>query len=516
MSISKIPATSTHRVVQSIAEHSTVQHLASLDTVPWYRRHNLFYLYLNLIPAVLGCNMTSGYDGSVINGLQAVSAWNTYFGKPHGAVLGVLSAMFMFGEIAVLPIVPWINDRFGRKKKYHHWKLDHFNWRHSAICFFAMFLVARFIIGTGVPISVTGAAELTAELAHPNHRAILTGLFNNSWYAGSIVAAGVTLGTYHIPSQWSWRIPSLLQFSPSLLQLTFIWWIPESPRWLVSKDRVGEALDVLVKYHGEGDREAALPQVEFVEIQETIHLEMESSKHRWSELLRTRGNRHRIFVAATVGLFHAWSGNGLISYYLPKVLANVGISSSRKQNQINLSISCMALVTSSVAAFATKHFSRRVMWLTSFGLMAAAYWALTASSATFAKTGSNGAAQGTVAMIFIYQAVYSLMQPLQMIYTTEIFPFVYRAKGIAVEELFNQAGSAFNQFVNPIGLAAITWKYYLVYCVWVPIEWVVMFFFYPETKGPTLEELAIVFDGPMIGKDIEDIPENPPIEITEA
>ncbi|KAH8821297.1 MFS transporter [Xylogone sp. PMI_703] len=493
MSTSKLPATSAHRVVQDITENSTVQHLASLDTTPWYRKRNLFYLYLNLIPAVLGCNMTSGYDGSVINGLQAVTAWNTYFGKPHGAVLGVLSAMFMFGEIASLPIVPWINDRFGRKKSIVIGSLIILVGviLQSASVNIAMFLVARFIIGTGVPVSVTGAAELIAELTHPNHRSVLTGLFNNSWYAGSIVAAGVTLGTYHIPSQWSWRIPSLLQFSPSLLQLIFIWWIPESPRWLISKDRLDEAMDVLVKYHGEGDREAALPQAEFTEIQQTIHIEMESSKHRWIELLRTRGNRHRIFIAATVGLFHAWSGNGLISYYLPKVLANVGISSSRKQNQINLSISCMALVTSSVAAFATKLFSRRAMWLTSFGLMAAAYWALTASSATFAKTGGNGAAQGTVAMIFIYQAVYSLMQPLQMIYTTEIFPFVYRAKGIALEELFNQAGSAFNQFVNPIGLAALAWKYYLVYCVWVPIEWLVMFFFYPETKGPTLEELAI-------------------------
>lgn len=82
------------------------------------------------------------------------------------------------------------------------------------------------------------------------------------------------------------------------------------------------------------------------------------------------------------------------------------------------------------------------------------------------------------------------MQPLQMIYTSEIFPYTYRAKGIALEELFNQFGAAFNQFVNPIGLKALGWKYYIVYCIWVPIEWLVMFFFYPETKGPTLEEIA--------------------------
>lgn len=249
----------------------------------------------------------------------------------------------------------------------------------------------------------------------------------------------------------------------------------------------------MIKYHAEGDREALLPQAEFVEIQQAIRLEMQASKRRWVDLLNTPGNRQRTFVASTIGLFHAWSGNGLISYYLPKVLANVGISSRKSQNQINLSISCMTLCTSIISAFSTLKFGRRVMWLTSFALMAVSYWILTATSATFAKSPkahSGGAASATVAFIFIYQAVYSLMQPLQMIYTSEIFPYTYRAKGIALEELFNQFGAAFNQFVNPIGLKALGWKYYIVYCVWVPIEWLVMFFFYPETKGPTLEEIA--------------------------
>lgn len=271
---------------------------------------------------------------------------------------------------------------------------------------------------------------------------------------------------------------------------------------MIAKDRLEEAREILVKYHAEGDRDAALPQAEFVEIQQAITFEMQETKRRWIDLLRTPGNRQRTFVAATIGLFHAWSGNGLISYYLPKVLANVGISSKKKQNQINLSISCVTLTTSIISAFSTLRFGRRIMWLTSFALMAVSYWILTATSATFAKSGGGSAASGTVAFIFIYQAVYSLMQPLQMIYTSEIFPYTYRAKGIALEELFNQFGAAFNQFVNPIGLKALAWKYYIVYCIWVPIEWLVMFFSYPETKGPTLEEIAA---GKPLKSDLEEL-----------
>lgn len=116
-----------------------------------------------------------------------------------------------------------------------------------------------------------------------------------------------------MPNSWSWRIPSLLQIAPSVLQLIFIWFIPESPRYLVSKDRSEEAFDILVKYHAEGDRESALVRAEFEEIQATVHREMENSKRRWIELLATNGNRKRTAIAMCVGLFSQWSGNGLVS-----------------------------------------------------------------------------------------------------------------------------------------------------------------------------------------------------------
>lgn len=61
--------------VAKVAEESEVKALLALDTTSWYRRPNLRRLYLCLVPAVLGCEMTSGYDGSILNGLQAVQPW---------------------------------------------------------------------------------------------------------------------------------------------------------------------------------------------------------------------------------------------------------------------------------------------------------------------------------------------------------------------------------------------------------------------------------------------------------
>lgn len=139
-------------------------------------------------------------------------------------------------------------------------------------------------------------------------------------------------------TSWIRRIPSLVQIAPSLLQLTFIWFIPESPRWLISKDRSDEAFEILVRYHAEGDRENAFVRAEFAEIQLRVQYEIENSKRSWFELLQTPGNRRRSFIAACVGLFSQWSGNGLVSYYLSKVLLTVGISDKRTQNEINLGL----------------------------------------------------------------------------------------------------------------------------------------------------------------------------------
>lgn len=87
-----------------------------------------------------------------------------------------------------------------------------------------MFAIARVIIGVGVPFAISGASQLIAELSYPKERPVITALFNDCLYIGSIMAAGVTLGTYAWPNDWAWRLPSLFQILPSMLQLIFIWY----------------------------------------------------------------------------------------------------------------------------------------------------------------------------------------------------------------------------------------------------------------------------------------------------
>ena len=97
---------------------------------------------------------------------------------------------------------------------------------------------------------------------------------------------GITFGTLYMKSNWSWRLPSLLQAAPSAVQLVLVILLPESPRWLVSRGKGEKALEIIAKYHANGDRENSLVRFEYAEMQASI--KQGEQKGRWGDLFATR------------------------------------------------------------------------------------------------------------------------------------------------------------------------------------------------------------------------------------
>lgn len=85
-----------------------------------------------------------------------------------------------------------------------------------------MYIVARLVLGFGIPTCIVSASSLIGELSYPKERPILTSLFNVSYFVGQIVAAAICFGTNNIASNYGWMIPSWLQMVPSLVQMTFV------------------------------------------------------------------------------------------------------------------------------------------------------------------------------------------------------------------------------------------------------------------------------------------------------
>ena len=100
-------------------------------------------------------------------------------------------------------------------------------------------------------------------------------------------------GTQKIAGSWSWRVPSILQAGYPAVQLAFLFWVPESPRWLVAQNRVEEATQILKRYHaGQDDAEVAPSPLVTMEIAEITHaIEVESCNQGtgWFQLVSTPG-----------------------------------------------------------------------------------------------------------------------------------------------------------------------------------------------------------------------------------
>ncbi|KAH8825808.1 general substrate transporter [Flagelloscypha sp. PMI_526] len=489
------------QITLGVSSAPKVTEIAMEDTIPWYQKKNLRNLYLIMIPSCLGVEMTSGYDASMVNGLQLVPTWQSYFNHPRTAILGLISSMYSLGAICSLPFVPFVTDRFGRKRGILIGSILMIIGAilQTASQNFAMFLVSRWILGTGIPMSIVGASSLIGELSHPRERERLGSLFNASYFPGSIVAAGVTFGTFSMKTSWGWRIPSLLQILPSLMQIASVWFLPESPRWLISKGREDEARAVLIKYHAEGDENdplrGELVKVEMVMIKETLELELQNKKRSWKELIATAGMRRRLIIASFLGLFTQWSGNGLTSYFLGAILENVGVTSAKTKNQINVANTAWGMINAMFFAFAVHKLKRRTGYLTGTISLLVVFTAWTAASARYAETKSHASSIAVIFLIFLYSPCYNICyNALTYTFLVELFPFAVRARGIAIFQWWGRGATFFNQFVNPIGIGNAGWKYYISYVVFLAFEVVFVYFMFPETSGRTLEELAFLFE----------------------
>lgn len=190
------------------------------------------------------------------------------------------------------------------------------------------------------------------------------------------------------------------------------------------------------------------------------------------------------------------SGNGLVSYYLFKVLTDIGYTDTLTQNLINGCLQIFNFIVAVGMCFLVEKVGRRRLFLISTGGMLCTFIVWTICSARYAIDGSHSAANAVIAMIFLYYLAYNTAwSGLLVGYTVEVLPYNIRAKGMTVMFLCVDLALFFNQYVNPIALDSIKWKYYIFYTVWLAIELAVVYFFYIETRNTPLEEIAKHFDG---------------------
>lgn len=460
------------------------------------------------------------YDGSVMGSVNVMESYSKYFSLTT-ATLAVNSTAVYLGAIMICPLAGIITDIRGRKEAIAVSAI--LNIIGAAISGaaqnIAMFVVGRMIIGLGMGLAQTAAGSYVSETTAPRVRSFALGMYFTCWALGGFLATGICYGVSQLPqslgqqslglltnyspqtqqldpSNWAWRIPSLLQGFMPVCILFILPFLPESPRWLIAKDRTEEALHVLSRVNG-ADIDDPGVQVQYQEIIDTLAYEKSEGRQMgFREIVRTAANRKRLALALSIAPLTMLTGSNVITYYYGTMLSQAGIKSSHTQMEINLVLSAWQFLIAFVGSALADKLGRRLLCLVSLGTCTFMFYIVGMMTALYGDTTNTSGIYGTVAVVFLFLGCYSFgLTPLTNMYQPEVLSYNIRATGMAMFTLVAKTCGVFVTMVFPYLFESIGWKTYMLNASWNVLFFIWVYFFWVETKGKTLEEIDILFDG---------------------
>lgn len=445
---------------------------------------------------------TNGFDGSLLNGLNALPVYTEYFNLTP-ATKGLNTASVYIGRILGLAVAGICTDKFGRRPTI---------FVGSAITIvgiiiqgsaqnIAMFVVGRAILGLGASGAAVAAAVYLTETFSATWRPWGVAILQNFYYVGALIAAGVTLGTGQWNSTWAWRAPSFFQAIWAILCIVVLPFIPESPRWLVAQGRIEDAHTVLARVNARGNKEDPVVVAEFARIIDALQTDAAVAAKALSpkELIRTPVARRRLAIGASPGLFSCIAGNIIASYYISTFLTGAGITDSQDQLKANvvLNVWCLACClggTQLAVRWGRKSTALTAQFILTVFLMTIG--GLTKKYSDNPEGAPQSLVYGNVACIFLFQGAYSMAwTPLMALYPPEILNYAIRANGYTVKQYCNALPALVLIYLMPIGLANIGWRMYIVNASWNIVTFFLILRYWVETKGLSLEEIDEIFEG---------------------
>src|SRR6201993_650581 len=415
-----------------------------------------------------------GFDTVVISGAEKTiqSLWGLSPG-----LHGIAMASALYGTVVGSLIGGWPAARFGRKASLLWIGILYLVGAvGSALATnVGMFIAARVIGGLGIGISTVVAPMYIAEIAPPQHRGRLAGMFQFNIVFGILVAfvsnallAGI--GT----NAWRWML-GVAAF-PSVLYALLCLALPESPRWLLTKKGDREAaLKVLQQIEPELSKEEIARQADEIMAAST---EQVSSGQFWNRRLRKP-----ILLGFLIAFFNQLSGINAILYFAPRIFELTGLAAKAALLQ-SIGIGVTNLVFTFVGLWLIDRLGRRtLLFIGSFGYIASlglVAWAFFTGHLTivpiciFAFIAAPAIGQGTVIWVFI----------------SEIFPNRHRAEGQALGSFTHWIFAALLTTFFPKMVAALAPGYvFSFFCGMMVLQLLWVTTMVPETKGVPLEEL---------------------------
>ncbi|RMY89327.1 hypothetical protein D0861_04320 [Hortaea werneckii] len=339
--------------------------------------------------------------------------------------------------------------------------------------------------------------SLTTAITSPWFKLQSLSLSDLNLIVGGLVAAGLTYGTAKLQSTWAWRAPSLVQGLFSLICIIVLPFLPESPRWLAYRGHHEAAHTVLAQTYADGDRDSPVVIAALKEIVDTLEYEKKSNeKLSLSQCFRTPSARRRIALACSAAVFSTISGNVIASYYLGPLLTLAGITSTKVQLEVNIVLNAWSLVCALCGTLSIDRLGRKTTALASATTLTVIIFIEGALTKVYGTSKNDSGIYATVASVFLFMGAYSFgWTPLLYLYPPEVLNYPIRAVGVGLFQFVANATAVLIVFTMPIALDNIGYITYFVNGAWDILVIIFIAVFWVETKGKTLEELDVIFEG---------------------
>lgn len=331
-----------------------------------------------------------------------------------------------------------------------------------------------------------------AECSSSHNRGKLICIEGGNVAVGTLIAYWIDYGCTFGPHAFVWRFPIAFQIAFCVVILTLMLRLPESPRWLLSHGRVDEANTVLAAL-ADKKREHDVVQTQITVINDAIRAAgMDSGNTSYRELFTNGKTQHfrRLLLGAGSQMMQQLSGCNAVIYYFPILFqSSLGTTESLALllGGVNMLVYAIFATTS---WFLVERLGRRKLFF--IGTIGQCLSMVLVFACLIPGTASAG--KGAGVGLFTYIAFFgATWLPLPWLYPAEINPLKTRAKANATSTVSNWIWNFFIVMITPVLIDSIGWGTYLFFAIMNAIFLPILYFFYPETAGRSLEEIDIIF-----------------------